>query len=121
MTKRIVSAGLGSHVALAAVCFMIVAGSLELSLLERIIAMAALAGWALLLLALLAYTHARWERTGGVRRAGLIVLALPGLTLGLPVVALYLLGSHKKARGRYPAHRNDDRASRGNAPTGLAL
>jgi hypothetical protein len=121
MTKRIVSAGLGSHVALAAVIFMIVAGSLGLTLLERIIAMAALAGWALLLLALLAYTYTRWERTGGVRRAGLVVLALPGLTLGLPVAALYLLGSHNKARGRYPAHRSDDRASRGDAPTSLTL
>jgi hypothetical protein len=77
--------------------------------------MAALAGWGLALGGLMGYTRHRWERAGRLRRAGLVALAAPGLTVGLPIAALYLFGSRNKDHSRPRVRRRDVRPSRDRA------
>ncbi len=94
MVKRLVLIGLGSHVALTAMSFMILAGSQEIAPLARIAAMTGVTAWAGLVLLVLLLTYRTWEHSTQLRRAGMTALALPGWTLGLPVVMLYLLRPH---------------------------
>jgi hypothetical protein len=97
MTKRLVTIGLGSHAALTAFVFMIVAGGLGPSMLVRASGMLALTGWVVLLVFLLLFARLKWELICSWQRAALVALALPGLTLGFPIVMLYLVRPCERA------------------------
>ncbi len=92
--RKAVLVGLGSHAALAVMCFMVLSGSNDVDLLIRVTAIAATTVWTagILLIMLLAYRA--WEGLSQPRKIGITALALPGWTLGLPIIMLYLLRSN---------------------------
>ena len=103
MFKRAVLIDLGSHTGIAAVCFMFLAGNTELVLLARIGAMTLAVIWFSALLITLLVARRAWAVFSPFARLALIALALPGWTVGLPLIMLYALRGHDDGGGDWAA------------------
>ena len=101
--KRIVVIGLGSHAALSGVGFMMLAGDADIQPMIRFSAMTALVIWAVVLAIAMLIARRTWEHAPQSRKLGFSALSVPGWTLGLPLVLLYLLGSREGDDGAYMA------------------
>ena len=93
MFRKATLIGIGSHVAIVATGFMLLAGSSDLPSLTRFSAMGLASVWAGVLLLAMLIAYRTWPDCTTGRRLGLFALALPGWTIGLPVVMLYFLRS----------------------------
>ena len=97
MYRRATLIGIGGHIGLVVTAFMILAGNSDLPALARIPVMVSVSIWCAVLLLAMLVAHRAWNGSSSLRRFGLFTLALPGWTLGLPLVMLYLLQSDHDA------------------------
>ena len=97
MFRKATLIGIGGHIGLVVTGFMVLAGKSDLPALARIPAMVSMCLWCVILFLAMLVAHRAWAGSSSLRRFGLFILALPGWTLGLPLILLYLLQSDHDA------------------------